>query len=270
MNLFDIMRSDGGGDAFSEIAKQYGLSAEQTAAAVGALVPGFSAGLTRNASDPFGLARLLSTMAEPDYAHAYTDPAWALKGGSRKGEEALAQLFGSEEIAEKAAELAAAYSGLAKESLKKLQAPLAAMMLGGIAKESRAENPLLDAMLKHVRAARDAVAAEEEAPQAKGPLDRYEEEQERRERTENAAFLRAMEEGTQAGLTALEAGTAAWQSAMAAMLEGMPAPGKSGKQAAPSARDLFGEMLEPGIELGEAYRRQMTEMLERLAGESKA
>ena len=238
---------------------RYGLTPEQIGEAVAALMPGLSAGLTRNASDPSGLMQLLGTMARPDYARAYGDPAWALAGGRRKGEEALALLFGSPQVADKAAELAAAYSGLAHETLKALQAPLAAMMLGGIAKESSAGNTPLDAMLKTIRAATQAATAKGEAPEAKGPLDRYEEEQERREHADLTAMRRAMEAATQAGLAGMEAGGGAWLEAMKAMLEGKP-------PAAPAARDLFGEMLDPGIRLSEAYQRQVSDMLERFAG----
>jgi hypothetical protein len=267
MNLFDIMRSAGGGDAFAALAKQYGLTPEQMTKAVGALMPGLSAGLTRNASDPFGLTQLLGTMARPDYARAYSDPAWALTGGRRKGEEALAMLFGSKEVAEKTAELAAAYSGLAQETLEKLQAPLAAMMLGGLAKQSSAGNPLLDAMLKHVREAGAASRKDDEAPKAKGPLDRYEEEQERRERDERNAAGQAMRETFEAGLAGAEAAGAAWQDAISAMLEGKPVAW--GEADRPSGADLFGDMLEPGIRLSEDYQRQVSDMLERLSGSGK-
>lgn len=264
MNLFDIMRSAGGGDAFSALAKQYGLTPEQISAAVGALMPGFSAGLRRSASDPFGLMQLMRTMALNDYARAYREPAWALTGGRREGDKALTLLFGSPEIADKTAELAAAYTGLAQDKLRELQVPLAAMMLGGIADQSRAGNPMLDAMLKSMRA-----TPEEETPKGKGPLDRYEEEQAERERAAFAAPAQAMGEMAKAGLAAFEAGSAAWQKAAADMLAGAKpdaakSEAKDGGAAPASPADLFGEMLEPGVRLGEAYQRQVTEMLERM------
>lgn len=260
MNLFDMMRAAGGGNAFADLARQCGLTQEQVTKAVEALMPGFSAGLKRNAYDPFGLMQLLQSMALHDYARAYRNPVWALSNGRREGEDALSLLFGSREVAQKTAELAAAYTGLAQDTLRQLQAPLAAMTLGGLAEQSKAQNPTLDAMLNSMRA-----AAEEEKPKGKGPLDRYEEEQERRERAAAADMARAVDQSMQAGLAALQAGGAAWQKAMAAMLEQRPdASGKGGEGGEAPARDLFGDMLEPGIRLSEAYQRQVAEMIDRM------
>ena len=47
MNLFDMMRSAGGGDAASALASQFGLTPEQVTKAVEAFAPAFSAGLKR-------------------------------------------------------------------------------------------------------------------------------------------------------------------------------------------------------------------------------
>jgi hypothetical protein len=263
MNLFDMMRQAGGGDAFADLAKLYGLTAEQVAKATEALMPGFSAGLKRNAYDPFGLMQLLQSMALNDYTRAYRSPAWASSNGRREGEQALSLLLGSQEVARKTAELAAAYTGLSQDTVRQLQAPLAAMTLGGLKEQSSARNPMLDAMLKSMRA-----AAEEEKPKGKGPLDRYEEEQEKRERAAAADMARMMDQSMQAGLEALQVGSAAWQKTMAAMLESGRADtpshqaDKGGDEPAP---DLFGEMLEPGIRLSEAYQREVANMLERMS-----
>jgi hypothetical protein len=263
MNLFDMMRQAGGGNAFADLAKMYGLTPEQVAKATEALMPGFSAGLKRSAYDPFGLMQLLQSMALHDYTRAYRNPAWASSNGQREGEEALSLLLGSQEVAKKTAELASAYTGLAQDTVRQLQAPLAAMTLGGLTEQSSAQNPLLDAMLKSMRA-----AAEEEKPKGKGPLDRYEEEQEKRERAAAADMTRVMDQSMQAGLEALQAGGAAWQKAMAAMLEsgrGDTPSAQAGEGGKAPASDLFGEMLEPGIRLSEAYQREVAAMLERMS-----
>jgi hypothetical protein len=123
---------------------------------------------------------------------------------------------------------------------------------------------VLDAMLKAMGA-----KTEKEEPKETGPLDRYEEGQAERDRAAFVAPVEAMEEMAKAGLAAFEAGSAAWRKAALAMLEaGMPGAAgrdaKKGGAAPPSASDLFGEMLEPGIRLSEAYQRQVAEMLERM------
>jgi hypothetical protein len=73
----------------------------------------------------------------------------------------------------------------------------------------------------------------------------------------------------QAGLAAFQAGTTAWQAAMAEMMKNArpPAEKRSGAQA--SGQQVFGEMLEPGLRLSEAYRREMDAILARLWPDAK-
>lgn len=262
MNLFDIMRGAGGGDPFSAAAAQLGLTQEQVARAAEAFLPGFSAGLKKSASDPFGFTRLMQAMATGGFQRAYEDPSWAFSSGERKGEDALALLFGSREVAEKTAELAAAYTGLAQETLKKLQAPLAAMLLGGLAERSTAGNPVLEAMMSQMRAAMGG-----DAPKGKGPLDRWEDEHEAQAHAASGAadMERAQAHMMEAGLAAVEAGTAAWKDAMAAFTKGAGAAPSTGSAESAAPSDLFGEMLEPGRRLGEAYQREVMAMLDRLS-----
>ena len=262
MNLYEIMRSAGGGDAFAALAKQCGLSEEEIAKAVAAFLPAFSVGLKRNTADPFGFMELMRQLALGGYAQAYRSPGWAFGAGRREGEDALAFLFGSPEAGRAVAEQAAVFTGLAQEKLKDLLPALTAMMLGGLARQSAAANPMLDAMLKGFRAG-DGGAA----PAGKGPLDRYEEEQERAAGQEPGGDLARMQEQMmQAGLAAFQTGTAAWQQAMGEMMKsGGAPPGAAASGVGASGRDLFGEMFEPGVRLSEAYRKEMEALLDRFA-----
>src|SRR5688500_3679500 len=113
MNLFEIMRGAGGGDAFAQLARQYGLSEEQITKAVQAFMPAFSAGLKRGTADPFGFAEFMRKLATPDFMRAYQQPDWAFGGGRGRGEDALAFMFGSPELARAVASQAAAFTGLA-------------------------------------------------------------------------------------------------------------------------------------------------------------
>jgi hypothetical protein len=200
-------------------------------------------------------------LASPDVLRAYENPLWAWREGRGKGNDALAFLFGSPEAAAAVAKQASAFTGLAQEKLAELLPAIAAMLFGGLAQQSAAMNPMLDAMLKSLRAseARPSVGA-------KGPLDRYEEEQERRERPA-ADLSRAPGEMLQAGLAAFEAGAAAWQQALAEAAKRSGAPGAaqpSGPEARASGPDVFGELFEPGRRLGEAYQREVEALLDRL------
>lgn len=184
MNLFDVMRSAGGGDAFSLLAAQYRLTEEQVARAAEAFSPAFSAGLKRRTGAPQDLMHFLQTLAAGSWAQAWRDPAWAAGSGRREGEEALSLLFGSPEVARAVAGLASAVTGLATEKLAELMPAFAALAFGGLAQQATQANPLFAAMLKQMQAGAPAAAqpAARAAAAAKGPLDRYEEEQARRER----------------------------------------------------------------------------------------
>ena len=267
MNLFELMRAGGGGNAFSALAAQYGLSEDQVARAMQAFLPALSAGVKRSTDDPLGFLEFMRRLASGDYLKAYQNPGWAAATGRRQGDDALAFLFGSPDAARRLAGPAAAFTGLAQENLAELLPAMAAMMFGGLAQQSAATHPFVDAMLKQFG------ADEPERRAAKGPLDRYEEEQAERERAAAADLGRAQGEMMRSGLAAFQAGTQAWQKAvgeMAKTMGGGTATGDADKGgAAPTGRAIFGEMLDPGLRLGETYQREMEAVLERLKPEKK-
>jgi hypothetical protein len=137
MNLFDTIRQAGGGNAFSALAAQYGLSEEQIGKAVQAFMPAFSAGLKRSTADPLGLMEFMRKLALGGYPQSYQNPAWAFGAGRPQGEDALAFLFGSADAARALAAQAGAFTGLPPEKLAAMMPALAGMMFGGLAQESR-------------------------------------------------------------------------------------------------------------------------------------
>ena len=62
MNLFDIMQSAQSGRALPNLAQQYGLTMQQTQAALDALLPAFSMGLQRQTRDPYAFGSLAQMM----------------------------------------------------------------------------------------------------------------------------------------------------------------------------------------------------------------
>ena len=74
MPLYDMLAKAQDGRAMEEMARQYGLSAGQTQAALEALLPAFSQGLKRNASDPFGVGAFLSALSSGRHADYYANP----------------------------------------------------------------------------------------------------------------------------------------------------------------------------------------------------
>ena len=62
MNLYDIMMGAQGGQGVNNLANQFGLSQQQTQAAIQAMISAFSLGLQRTAQDPTGFGGLLNQM----------------------------------------------------------------------------------------------------------------------------------------------------------------------------------------------------------------
>ena len=74
-NLYEILAEAQNGEAMAEIGRAYGLTQEQTDAAVAALLPAISMGLKRSTETPEGLGNLFALMAQRPYLYAsYNDP----------------------------------------------------------------------------------------------------------------------------------------------------------------------------------------------------
>ena len=263
MNLFEVMREAGGGQAFSGLARQYGMSEDDIRKAVEAFLPAFSVGLKRKTADPLGLMEFMRRLGSADYMRAYLNPEAAAGAGQRAGEDALAFLFGGPEAWKALAGLAGTQTGIPQGRLAEMLPSLAAMMFGGLAKQGAAVNPVLAAMLRQLQ------AGTPDKPARKGPLDRLEEAEAERTRSASDSFAEAPSEMMRAGLTAFQAGTAAWQKALGEAMKSAGVGNDHPTEAQASGREVFGEMFEPGLRLSEAYRREMEAVLDRLRPETK-
>ena len=70
MNLFEMMQQAQNGQAMQNIARQYGLSPQQTQAAIDALLPAFSMGLQRQTQDPYAFGSLAQMMTASPFGPA--------------------------------------------------------------------------------------------------------------------------------------------------------------------------------------------------------
>ncbi len=253
MDLFDIMRQAGGGNAFQAMASQYGLQPDQVQRAMEAFMPAFSTGLQRNTADPLGFLKFMQAIATGRHADYYDNPQAALSDtGIDEGNAILGHLFGSKDVSRAVAAQVDAATGIGQSILKQMLPVVASMMLGGLFKQSRSgANPMLEAILDQM--AGGGQAARAEAP-AKGPLDRYEDEQAEREWRENP-FGKMMEEMLSAG------GRNPWGRMMEEVLGGAGQERRQDRTAPSetpqSGKDIFGDLLEPGRRMGEAYQKNM-------------
>jgi hypothetical protein len=135
--LFDMLANADNGKGLDLLARQFNLSRQQAELAVEALLPAFSQGLKRNASDPYGIAAFMNALASGNHAKYFEDASRAFSpDGVANGNDILGQLFGSKELSRAIAAQAAQATGLGQEMLKQMLPVIASMLMGGMFKQS--------------------------------------------------------------------------------------------------------------------------------------
>ena len=131
MNLNEIIQAAQGGQGVANLGAQYGLTPEQTQAAVQALMPAFSTALQKITSDPSSLVGVVGHLASGVHQGAFTgaDPATAAANGG----DALNQIFGNSAIASQIAAHAAQATGVDASTIEQMMPAVASMLLGGLA-----------------------------------------------------------------------------------------------------------------------------------------
>ena len=135
-NLYEVLADAQGGEAMSELGREFGLSPQQTQLAVAALLPAISMGIKRTTATPEGLGNLLAVMgAQPDLYAVYDDPQVAFsREGRAAGNAALSRMFGSPEASQAIADQAQQLSGISSSILKKLLPVLAGIIISSLMK----------------------------------------------------------------------------------------------------------------------------------------
>ncbi|MBZ9883517.1 DUF937 domain-containing protein [Mesorhizobium sp. CA10] len=136
-SLFDIFTQAQNGAGMQALAQQYGLSMQQTQAAVQALLPAFSQGLQRNTADPYGMGAFMTAMASGQHAKYFEDATRAFSPqGIDEGNGILGHLFGSKDLSRAVAAQAAQATGLSQQVLQQMLPAMASMMMGGLFKQT--------------------------------------------------------------------------------------------------------------------------------------
>src|SRR5262245_14518162 len=135
--LFDMLANAQNGSGIETLARQFGLTQQQTQDALDALLPAFSQGLKRNASDPYGVGAFLTAMASGQHPKYFEDASKAFAPqGVQEGNGILGHLFGSKELSRAVASQAAQATGIGQDVLKQMMPAIAAMLMGGLFKQS--------------------------------------------------------------------------------------------------------------------------------------
>jgi len=136
-SLFDVFAQAQNGAGMQALAQQYGLSMQQTQAAVQALLPAFSQGLQRNTADPYGMGAFMTAMASGQHAKYFEDATRAFSPqGINEGNGILGHLFGSKDLSRAVASQAAQATGLSQQVLQQMLPAMASMMMGGLFKQT--------------------------------------------------------------------------------------------------------------------------------------
>jgi hypothetical protein len=137
-NLYEILANAEGGQALAMLGRQFGLTSEQTEAAVTALLPAISTGLKKSTATPEGLGNLFGLMGQQqDLQAMYDDPATAFgREGRAAGNDALAMMFGSPDVSRAVADQAQDLSGVGAAILKKMLPVLAGLVVSGMMRGS--------------------------------------------------------------------------------------------------------------------------------------
>ncbi len=130
-NLNDIVQGAQGGQGVNNLARQFGLSPEQTQAAIQALIPSLSAGLQRQAASLDGLSGLLRALAQGLHQRSFTDPQTLPEAGAAAN-QALGQIFGDGQLFQQILQNAAAASGASVATLQQMLPAMLSMIFGGM------------------------------------------------------------------------------------------------------------------------------------------
>jgi len=136
-SLYDMLANAQGGQGMEMLARQFGLSQQQTQAAVEALLPAFSQGLKRNTADPYGIGAFMTAMATGQHAKYFEDAQNAFSPqGMAEGNGILGHLFGSKDLSRAVASQAAQATGVGQQVLQQMLPVIASMIMGGLFKQS--------------------------------------------------------------------------------------------------------------------------------------
>lgn len=137
MSLFDLMQQAQNGEGLDALAKNFGLDSTQTQAAMEALLPAFSQGFQRNASDPMGVAGFMQALSSGHHADYFDNMQAAMQPEAiQDGNGILGHIFGSKDVSRAIAGQASQAIGLNAETLKSMLPIIASMLMGGLHKQS--------------------------------------------------------------------------------------------------------------------------------------
>ena len=141
MNMFDILREAQGGNGIDNLARQFGLGKDETEKVLQQVLPAMSAGFKQRTQNPEGLESLLRKIQGTDYENVYEDPSALQQDATKlRGNQVLAEVFGSKDVSRAVAQKAEFASGIGGTVIKAMLPMIASMILGGMQKKTSSDS----------------------------------------------------------------------------------------------------------------------------------
>ena len=136
INLFEIMQGAQGGNAYQNLASQFGIGPQQAQQAVEAVLPAISLGLQQQAQTIEGWQNILSTLGQSqNSAQFYDSDGDGIPDHlENEGRNALGSMFGGPEMTQAIAQQAAQFAGLPATIMQQMLPVITAMVMGGLFK----------------------------------------------------------------------------------------------------------------------------------------
>jgi hypothetical protein len=139
MDLLQTVLSAQNGGAVEQIGRSFGLDQEQTASAIGQLLPALAAGLSQNAAQPGGVDGLMAALAGGSHQRYFDDPASLTEAATiDDGNGILGHILGSKDVSRQVAAQASSRTGIGADVLKQMLPMVATLAMGALAKRSAA------------------------------------------------------------------------------------------------------------------------------------
>ncbi|PLX36117.1 MAG: hypothetical protein C0606_15470 [Hyphomicrobiales bacterium] len=259
-SLINILFDAQNGDAVSNFAKRFGLGFDDTERVMEALMPAYSRGFKLNTSNPLSLANFLDVLGQDRHIRYWRDPTAAFTANAfDDGAGILRHIFGSDSLVFAIAREVAKKTGVPYDTVEKMMPPIAAMLVGGIAEElpRTSFGELIDAYLDGFARGRPDPEPEPE-PLPLGPSSFFDAvgtffEGLSRGRTEDNET-----EDDETEAEPEEEGEAEAEEEFEADAEEFSPNGEE-----LTGEDLFGSLLDAGVELSQSHVSAMSEVFER-------
>ena len=148
MSLLKTILESQGGAVAGQLAKQFGLDANQASSVLGQLVPALSAGVKKNTAQQSGLEGLIGALSKGNHQRYLDDPSnIGQQATVDDGNKILGHLFGSKDVSRQVASHAAQQTGVSSDLLKKMLPVVATMVMGGLSKQSNSGGGALAGLL---------------------------------------------------------------------------------------------------------------------------